>query len=266
MNQQQLIDAVTIEIGSDPDLAGLFLSGSFGTGTADAYSDVDFLALVPPDKQTGFADRWRQILERIAPIVFWNRLDRGVIILNAITEDWLRCDVAIHAPDDLDGRSRANLKPLLDPGNIYGNLPETLAPSSPAGRVDYLIKEFIRVLGMLPIAIGRKEYFICVMGTGLLRGFLSDLMIDAVNPPDRGGILHPSKLLPEADMAVLNALPTPAADRDELIAANFAIAREFFPRARALAKELDIEWPEAFEEATCRNLTQHFGDEFDVRW
>jgi len=46
MDQQTLIARVTAALADDQRIRGLFLSGSFGRGTADQYSDVDFWAVV----------------------------------------------------------------------------------------------------------------------------------------------------------------------------------------------------------------------------
>ena len=60
-------------------------------------------------------------------------------------------------------------------------------------------------------------------------------------------------------MALLAALPYPGPDRDELIDAQAALARVFFPLARQLADQVQIEWPEAFEAATRRRLGATLG-------
>ncbi|MBY3389195.1 hypothetical protein [Rhizobium laguerreae] len=62
-------------------------------------------------------------------------------------------------------------------------------------------------------------------------------MLEEVNVPDRGGALHLSKVLPEADMDLLLSLPFPKPNREEVIDANFDIARHFLPRAYDLGGE-----------------------------
>jgi predicted nucleotidyltransferase len=43
MNQAALIERIKTMLQKDPRVTALFLSGSFGCGTADQYSDVDLL-------------------------------------------------------------------------------------------------------------------------------------------------------------------------------------------------------------------------------
>ncbi|MDB5535925.1 MAG: hypothetical protein JWP26_388 [Devosia sp.] len=267
MNQQDLIDAVTAALANEPAIHALFLAGSYGRDTADEYSDVDFLAVVEPDEQPAFALRWREVLNAITPIVFWNELNRGGLIIMAVSAEWLRCDLNVAPPGKLGHRAKNTLKPLIDRDGIYASLPDSLPPKAPDPRVvHYLIHEFIRMLGLLPVALGRREYVTMVLGIGMMRGHLETLLMQDVTNPDPGGILHQSKLLPSDQMQLLASLPYPGPQREALIEANFEIARQFMPRARAMAKRLDIAWPEEFEAATRRRLSLTLGEAAGRAW
>ncbi|MDB5527705.1 MAG: hypothetical protein JWR51_808 [Devosia sp.] len=267
MNQQDLIHAVQADLAHEPAIHALFLAGSYGRGTADEYSDVDLIALVAPEDQPALAARWREVLHAITPIVFWNELNRGGLIINAVSEEWLRCDLSIVAPDNLGRRAKNTVKPLIDRNGLYDTLPDSLPPKAPdPGKVHYLIHEFIRMLGLIPVAVGRREYVTMVLGVGMLRDHLATLLMQDVTNPDPGGILHQSKLLPPDQMQLLASLPYPGPERDALIAANFEIARQFMPRARAMAKRLDIAWPEEFEAATRRRLSLTLGEAAGRAW
>jgi hypothetical protein len=106
LTQQELIEQVARRMADLPELRALFVGGSYGNGTADTYSDVDLIALAEPSDITALAARWRQILESIDRIVYWNELGRGPILLNAITQDWLRCDMLVMAPASFTGRAK----------------------------------------------------------------------------------------------------------------------------------------------------------------
>lgn len=266
MDQQDLIEAVAPAMDIDA-IRGLFLAGSFGRGSADEWSDVDLIAVVTDGQERIVADHWRSALHAITPIVFWNELSRGVLVLNAISEDWLRCDIAIVARKEFGHRAKNTVKPLIDRDGIYDALPDSLPPRQPdAGTVQYLIHEFIRMLGLMPVALGREEYVTMVLGVGMLRGHLETLLMQDVTLPDPGGILHQSRLLTPEQMQMLKSLPYPPPEREALIAANFAIAREFMPRARAMADRLGIHWPDAFEAATRRRLSATLGEEAGTAW
>ena len=114
MTQQELIERVARELADLPELRALFVGGSYGSGTADAYSDVDLIALAEPADIAAVAARWRQLLERIDRVVFWNELGPGPILLNAITQDWLRCDMLVMTPPEFVGRAKTTVRPLID--------------------------------------------------------------------------------------------------------------------------------------------------------
>ena len=54
-------------------------------------------------------------------------------------------------------------------------------------------------------------------------------MLEGCPLPDRGRMLHPSRLLTPDRMAALDALPHPRPGREEAIAAHVAIVRAFCP-------------------------------------
>ena len=259
MDQQQLIVAARSVMDIEP-IRSLFLAGSFGRGTADEWSDVDLIAVVAAGQQRIVAEHWRVMLQQITPIVFWNELPRDNLVLNAISEEWLRCDLSVVTLEQFGRRAKNTVKPLLDRDGIYDALPDTLPPRAPdAGTVRYLIHEFIRMLGLLPVGAGRGEYVTMALGVGMMRGLLESLLMQDVTNPDPGGILHQSKLLPPDQMQMLADLPYPGPEREALIEANFAVARQFMPRARAIAERLGVPWPDAFEAATRQRLISTLG-------
>jgi len=267
VTQDDLIQRVTGDVAKLPQVRALFLGGSYARGSADAYSDIDLIALVDADHHAEIAARWRLILENITRVVFWNEQGRDAVLLNAITYEWLRCDMLIIAPPAFASRAKNLVRPLVDPEGFFDRLPPALDRKAPdAGRVAYLINEFIRVLGLLSVVVGRAEYLVAVTGAGHLREHLTNLMLEEISPPDRGGALHLSRLLPARHMDVLHALPFPTPERASVIEAHIAVARQFFPRARALASNLGIVWPEEFETATRDHLQRALGDQNDISW
>ena len=174
MDQRQLVGEVTSAVRGDAALRALFLAGSLGRGDGDRFSDVDLVAVVEREAQEGFGARWRATLEAITPVVFWHA-PRGIqTLVSAITRDWLRCDLFMVAPDGPGARAQSTLAPLIDPDDLHSALPDDLPPgASKPARVQGLIEEFIRVLGLLPVAIGRGEHVVAARGAGLLRDMLN---------------------------------------------------------------------------------------------
>ncbi|MEL6127405.1 MAG: aminoglycoside 6-adenylyltransferase [Pseudomonadota bacterium] len=249
-----------------PGLSGLYLAGSHGSGHADRFSDVDFVAVVEDTAHEDIAEAWRTAVEAEETVVFWFRAGRGPVLLNAVTEDWLRIDLITNGQELFLKRRQADIVPVHDPAGLHSRLDPSAWVNRPdAARVSRIIEEFVRVLGLMPVALGRDELFVCVTGSDLLRTSVKDLLIarDALVPP--GGALHLTRVLPPEDIDLLNRLPFPRPDRAEVVAAIAEIARVFFPIARAMARDLDIAWPAAFE-AAARNHLRREVPEFDTDW
>jgi hypothetical protein len=265
MEQQALITRITEALNPDPRIRALFLSGSFGTGTNDAYSDVDLLAVLEAEHHQAFAEDWKRILGGIAPVVYWNTLPHALVV-NAITEDWTRCDIEIAVPDPFPRKAQNQVRPLIDRDDLYPRLPREAQFVPRPERIAYAINDFIRIMGLLVLAMGREEYLTGVTGVQLLRQYIIDLMIIEHKYPDPGGILHLNRLLDDKQKQDLSTLAVPSPTRPSIIAAHLSAARVFFPRARALAEEYGLEWPSVFEAATRHNLARHLGPDAPLDW
>jgi len=246
----------------DPAMSGLFLGGSHGRGTADEWSDLDFVALADEPNQDALAARWLDAVRDAGPVVHTVQRRQGPsLLLNIVTADWLRIDLLLVPPALFaGGRSRDGVAVLFDRNDAAASLPPTLPPRAPdPARVRHLTTEFLRVLGLLPVVVGRGEWVVAAAGTAHLRGFVQELLVEASSVPDRGGALGLARVLSSGDRELLAGLPHPPPGRDDVIRAHVAIARAFLPRARALYDRLGLDWPDAFEEATRRRLLDTVG-------
>jgi hypothetical protein len=255
MTPSLIIQAIAGELEGEPRIRALFLSGSYGAGLEDAYSDIDFLMVASDGPTDAVAELWHRAVSRTGEIVLW--WDRQVrpALINAITHDWLRTDVVILKPEQMDEQTKDSLKILFDHDGIFDALPASAKRADPdPRRTKYQFEEFIRILGLLPLAMGREEYLNGILGVFHLRNLLVDLMIEETGAPHRGGALHLNRLITDDQKELLASLPQPVPTRDSLIAANLAYAAAYLPRARKLASLWGIEWPEQFEAATWERL------------
>ncbi|SFI47308.1 hypothetical protein [Jannaschia pohangensis] len=236
-----------------PGLTALFLAGSHGRGAADAFSDIDLLAVAEADALADVGSAWQAALGAALPIVHWDRRDWGGTLVNAITEDWLRVDLFV--VPGLDRRARDLLVPLHDPADLWSAMPASLPAAEPdPARVARLSREIIRIIGLLPLGAGRKEVVTLLWGLNLLRDAATQLMQEECPLADRGGVLHLSRLIRPDRMAVLLALPQPPARLPEVTEAYMAYAAILLPLAREMSERLALDWPEAFEAATRAHL------------
>lgn len=128
MDAKTLAKTVTQTLQGQSCVKALFLSGSHGAGLQDAYSDVDFLAVVPVEFLGDFAVCWRAALGPAGELVLWREMrSQESLLINAITADWLRIDVHGLDPARIAGRDRAGLEMLFDDDGIAATLAEGTA-------------------------------------------------------------------------------------------------------------------------------------------
>ncbi len=188
MKHSEAIQTISDAIRDVLGIRALFLSGSYGNGMADQYSDIDFILVAEEGASDAVAEIWRDAVAKTGDIVLWWDRINVPLLINAITEDWTRTDVLILKPDQMGSQAQSNLKPVFDHDNIYGNLAESgLKPSPNLEKFRYQVEEFIKILGLLHLAAGRKEYINGVLGVFHLRNLLVDLLIEETDAPNRGG-------------------------------------------------------------------------------
>ena len=261
MDQAALIDRIARVLGRLPGLGGTFLGGSHGRGEADAYSDVDVYAVVADEGDIpDLLPRLEQSVDDIAPILFTQVLPNARTI-NCITMDWLRFDLTVVSATELAFVAGAAVKPLFDRMGLADALttaPAT-APQPTAEGIVQVANEFIRVLGLSMVVKGRDDLVVAQTGTNLLRDMLIRTIAMANAPQPRRGVLALQRDLTPDQVAVLLDLPPLDASWPSIFARTSAISQEFFPRARAVAKELDAPWPETFERVTRKLLKDRIG-------
>jgi hypothetical protein len=251
--QQALLDRIETLLRAEPRIDAAWLAGSLGHGGGDAYSDVDTLALAS-DAAAASAALVTAIRETIDPALM--NILFGGRVLNVVTEDWHRFDVTVVQGDEINRYDAGKLTLLFNRGTreppvhsktVYRCTPETLRA---------LVIEFIRVIGLTPVAMGREEFELALTGIDILRRSTMDLMLEenGIAPQDRGGALHRNNMLTAEQQTAFKTVPPQAATREGVLAANAAFARIFLPRAKRLAAEIGMDWPERFEQATRRHL------------
>lgn len=252
--QDELIESCRTVLDGDPRIRGVWLAGSFARGEDDDLSDVDLWVAVGSADLDSFIADWPETSDRIAGFVF--RQQVGTLpIWNQITPTWLRLDVSVGTTRDVASRTRSGNRALHDPDSLteqmaaYG---EALQPD--ARKIRGLTDEFIRVLGLLPVVVGRGEYVVGASGATLLRTMLVQLALEDVAVEDRGGALRLRALLPDERYQEIAVLPPVLATRDAVVEAHVAVARIFIPVAESLAARCGAEFPADFYAATREHL------------
>lgn len=256
-DQQALLDQLLAALAADPRVRSVWLSGSFARGAGDAWSDVDVTVVVDePDLAACLRDCVAGALA--LPATVFSHLVHGRIF-SGVTPSWSRFDLAFLTPAEFSGQDGAGLRRLL--GETAAPPPRPAGPDrDAAARVSRLIFEFLRVLGLSPVCIGREEWLVGQQGVELLRGMLVDLLLEENGVPRAArGAKRLNGFLSLDQRAALESLPGPAADRAALLDTQGEIARLFLAHAQPLAQRLGVAWPEAFEAATRDHLRRELG-------
>lgn len=263
MTRDELQARIETLAAADERVQALLLSGSVGRGEADAWSDLDLIAVVAPEHHGAFTSGIRDWLEQAAPIVLLETVP-GLPVYVVVTEDWVRFDVTVTVPGRVFG-SRNAIRPLLDRADVWDQLPPAF-PSRPPDpeRVAAATREFLRCLGLLPVSLGREDWAVAASGVGLMRGQLVSLMIDDLDLAARPGALKLKGLLATEDYAALLALPAPGPDRASVVAATRALAEAYLPRARSLHDRIGAPWPSELEAALQAHLARSLGADWPL--
>ena len=251
---QQLIDRATGVLSGDRRVRGVWLIGSRGRGASDRFSDVDLWIVVDPDQVDPFCADWPGLSVSVAPAVLQRRIGQ-LPTFHQITPDWLRWDLSIGSPTMIADRTRSTAHPLYDPDNLSSRLGEPGPDHQPdPARVEAITEEFFRVLGLLPVVVGREEWALAQSGTELLRSLLIQLLREDAAVEDRGGALHLNPLLSPERQRLLTDLPSVAATPESVIAGHLACAAAFLPFARDIGRRCGLTWPTDLETAVRRHL------------
>lgn len=254
--QSELVDRVHADLVGDERVRGLWLTGSLGDGTADELSDVDMFVAVAEDSLPAYVEQWPAFAARYEPLLA-RRLP-GTPVFNHVLPGWVRWDVVLGPASGVTGLDRNGVRAVFDR--------DGLSPSSPSHRgadpevVLELTEEFLRVLGLLPVVVGRGELVTAVSGAGILRQLLTTLLRYRAEGARLSGALHLSRVLPAEELAALAALPPVHAERTAVIRLHLACASMFLPVAREL---LGAAYPHRLELACHEHLRRHLGDDLD---
>jgi hypothetical protein len=99
-SQKRVIESFATVCEQDERIVAAFVGGSFATGTADAFSDVDLYAIVRTDAYDGFLTTHRAFVARFGEPVFLEHFDGfGFDMFVFILDDGVQGELGIARPD-----------------------------------------------------------------------------------------------------------------------------------------------------------------------
>ena len=253
--QHEFLGDVQEKLAGDPQVRAAWLTGSFGRGVADRYSDID-LHLHLHDV-AAFRAGARTWLEALRPLVLYKLLFDGQMI-NALTVEGLRIDIWLHTdPPTLDP---AKVKVLLDRDGALqlASSPET-APDSAQVAANLLaqIEEFWRCIALTPTVIGRRELLVAFTGLNVELALVADILMTGYGRPRDRGVKVLNTFLGDDRRAELEAaLDLQGLNSASLVVAHMALAGIVRTHGPILAVRHGFAYPQALEEAVLRYVAQ----------
>lgn len=228
--QQQLIDRLIAIFGDDDRIRTLHLSGSMATGENDELSDVDTIVGVRPEHFDEVFSTWPQIAAQFGTVLHLQNLP-GTPIINQILEPWLRWDVTLADATQVATLPSNLVRTVFDKDQVGLSAPEPKG-QVPSEVVEGVTREFVRVMGLLPVVVGRDDVVTGMAGANLVRQLTLQLFTMIADGSQPGGALRAKRVLRPDDYATLAALPVAGPDMPSIIAAHQACWGVFLPRAQ----------------------------------
>jgi hypothetical protein len=258
--QRALVERLREVLAADVRIESAWLSGSFGRGAGDAFSDIDVTCVVDEDDRPHCVAEYGGARNPVGETVLLMTLYGRVV--SAVRPDWERYDLLFLTPQEFRAVDRATLRKLEVASLDAPPAASSAKPYEPSAEaLTGAVREFLRVLGLASTGIGREEWLSAQEGVGLLRKAVIEMMVEAngIGRADRGGAKRLNPYLRAEQRAAIEATPQPGANRAELIAANEALAALFLPLAKDALAKAGAAWPQALETATREHLSRTLG-------
>jgi hypothetical protein len=259
--QARVVEAAAQVLPAEPGLVAAWLGGSLASGVADEYSDVDLNVAVEDAHLDSWRETWPSVVERCAgPLVLAQAISSPEVVGGfALTTAWEHVDLVVQARSELSPPEPCRI--LHDPEGLLEERRDVVARGDPYYPADE-VRLFLYLLGNLVVVAGRGELVVAHGGVGALRDLLVRLMLagNGVRKTDGQKRLNP--YLSAGQRAVLESLPIPAVDLDEILGACRRVRDAYVARARELARTTGSSFPDDLATATERHLTRHLG----TRW
>lgn len=258
--QSGLVRSIQQALEHHEAVEAAWVAGSLGAGKGDQYSDVDIVALVAAGRVSEIGSHYARHADEIAEPVLVKTLFDGRV-LNVITSEWQRFDISFVETNELNRFDASGLSLLFNKTSAVVS-PHNRNPYTPtAATILKLVNEFLRMMGLLVVAVGREEWVNGQTGVDIVRRLTVDLLLEAngIGPAERGGALHLNVLLTPEQRVRLEKLDAVGPNKVDIVRANLQLAAIFLPLARRMAADAEVQWPEAFEAATAAHLHSNLG-------
>lgn len=259
-DQYDVLNRLVDALRAEARIEAIWLEGSLARGDADRYSDVDLHAYVPFDHEDSTLARLLSqlpgLLSQAGRIVYLRTLP-GTAITTGVLADGSRFDIVLETEEDLK-RPRRAFKVIYDlKGEIWSRLRfEDSPPPVKADRVESVLQDFWRCLGLLPAVVARGERIAAFQGHAVMLSYAAEIALAADGVPRTFGGKRLNPYLNPADRDALESVLPESASFREIASAQLRMARIVAERGRVCSKRLGFVYPVELEEAMMRFVSQ----------
>ena len=234
---------------ADPAIKAAWLTGSFGRGNADRFSDIDLNLWLDAANLDAFRQQTEGWLNALHPLVLfrWMFNDR---MANCLTTDGLRLDLWLHT--DAPTLDEEGVQVLWDRDDAlqFGASAATPDAAALKKRLVEQIREFWRCIALTPAVIGRDERIVSLFGLTVEVNLLTDVIISGYGIARDSGVKRLNPFLPdEVRIEIEEALAFDGLTNGSLAQAHLALARIMQEEGRQLAHRHGFTYPVEVETA-----------------
>ena len=254
---QEYLDALADKAASDAHILAAWLEGSFGSGAADRYSDIDIHLLVAEENKDAFQQRLESWLSDIESLVLFKDTLPGQMV-TCITTAGLRLGVWVHSGDTIFlERSSVHVLSATEGCMQFKAARKNDEPQDIAPVLKQHFNEFWRVLSILPTVLGRQEHIAGFMGTTFVVMSLTEVLIRGNGKQRDRGVKNINDFLPQVLREEIEAaLTMQSVDKESIAKTHLrltAIMRRYGPD---IAKQHGATYPFALEKAVLNYVSR----------
>ena len=254
---QEYLKAFADKAASDVRVLGTWLEGSFATGTADRYSDIDLHLLVAEENKETFQHRLESWLSDIQSLVLFKDTFPGQM-MTCITTTGLRVDVWLHTGDTISlERPKVRVLSATKGCIQFKKACRGKESKDVSSVLKQHFNEFWRVLAILPTVLGREERIAGFMGTTFAVMSLTEVLIIGSGKQRDRGVKNINAFVSQVlREEVEEALTMQSIDRAGIAKAHLrltAIMQQYGPN---IAKQHGVVYPSALEKAVLNYISR----------
>ena len=256
--QQALLQRFTAACEADDRILAAFLGGSFASGTADAYSDLDIYLVTTDEDYDAFFGQRQEFMRRLGTLVFLEDFnDFGFDMLIFTFADDVEGELALGRESDFEHIHGGPYKVLVDKkGLLAGKVFPMLAPTEEDQRktLRRLIYWFWEDLSHVITALHRGQLWSAHISLDSMRRRCVNLArLERDFSVEAEGYWKVEKALPEEELLRLKATFCPLEAR-AMLQAVLTLVRYYQQVAPRLAAKYGIAYPADIERVLSRRL------------